>query len=548
MNDKRFIVNGLFDRITGRRKFFAVFFVFLLQGLFFSDLFAQNDVPFVSYNEGTLTFDYGDASKAVGTVYKSFNTGPSDPAWIKDNPNVTKVIFTKSFSQYEPVSVASWLRYCRNLTDENLVGLENLNTSKVDHFFFMFGECEKLTKIDVSHFDTSNALILEGMFNLCESLKSVDVSHFNTEKCAWFNKMFEGCASLETIDISSFRVSPLSYRMDVCSMFEGCKSLKQVFISDNFGWENVTKDNAKNVFHGCERLEGAIPYDESLYEGVDQCELGNYTTGYCQKKVGYQIGDKNEKKLVGAAGNPLRIVNLELLDKTKLVITDSEVATSMQASATSYSRDVTSDWGTLCLPFAVDVADEGNDCWFYPMEKIDLDKGRIPVTRMTEGVVEAGVPMFVKRKDSGQTAIHVVGKQTEGVVAMVSDPVNATSGNRLVGTFTAIAAPKDDNAYFIAKDKFRNVVQYTGKDNTKGVKVYGYRAYIMADGAVSGSKPALLGMFEDNGVTGMTSPENVETVGTDAECFDLQGCRTGGLRRGVNIVRTGSKVKKVIVR
>lgn len=538
MNCSRLVVKRLFDMITGRRKVFAFFFVLLMQGLFLTDLFAQTDVPFVIYDNGTLTFDYG-VKPAEGEVY-GLNVTSLEPGWIEHNPSVTKVVFTENFSKARPTSCTKWFDGCSSLEDGGIVGIENLNTSAVDHFYYTFAGCDKLTTIDVSHFDTSNAIIFTGMFNNCAALKSLDLVNFNTAKAQWIHSMFGGCESLANLDLRSFDTRSVT---QMNQLFAGCINLKSIYVdADKFLFPNLGNNWAQGVFSGCESLEGAAHYDitKPLDPKHDQREYLNYTTGYLQKIVGYQ-GDE----AVGAAGDPLKIVDLDLKDKAVFSLTDNTVAGARRAS---YSRDVTSDWGTLCLPFAIDVTDEANDCWFYPMEKVDLDKGRIPVTRMTEGVVEAGVPVFVKRKDPAQTAIHVVGMQGNGEVDLAAAPVNATTGDRLVGTFTAIAAPKDDNAYFIAKDKFRNVVQYTGKDNTKGVKVYGYRAYIMADDAVSGSKPALLGMFEGNGVTGMTCPEIVETVGTDAECFDLQGCRTGGLRRGVNIVRTGSKVKKVIVR
>lgn len=488
---------------------------------------------YVTYADGTLTFDYG-VKPTTDNVY-DLNVMAIPPAWVKDSTQVSKAVFTTNFSKARPTSLSYWFGGCKNLTE--IEGIENLNTSNVDHFFCTFQGCEKLKTIDVSHFNTSKAIIMAGLFSGCKSLTSIDVSNFDTRNVQWAYFMFSGCESLTTLDLSNFDTQNVNYTN---SMFAGCSHLKNLYISDKFDLSKVPEKYSALMFSGCESIEGAIPYDpefNSEDEKKDEKQFANYKTGYCQKVVG-TMGDE----LVGAAGEPLRICDLQLKDKVKLNITDPEVAGAAKAS---YTRAVTSNWGTICLPFAVDVTDKGNDCYFYPLDKIELDKGRIPVKRMTSGVVAAGVPMFVKRKSQEQDAIHIVGMQgDDNLVGLVSEPVNATEGDRLVGTFDAVAAPSD--AYFIAKDRFRLVSDYAGRDNTKGVKVDTYRAYIMTDLPAT-AKASTLSIDDTATSTSIGNVANDDDT-TSVTYYDAQGHKLNGLRKGLNIIKQGSLVRKVIIK
>ena len=495
----------------------------LLPGM---EAYAQE--PFVVYSDGTLTFDYGE-KPAEGDVYGLTDIS-TQPGWEAKNKSITKVVFTDAFSQARPVSCDYWFNGCENLTE--IVGLTNLDASEVIQTFYMFKECKKIEHIDMSEFRAPKLTVCGEMFEGCESLKSLDLRKFCVDNVWAIFGMFGNCKSLTSLDLRSFNLSNVT---QMNQMFEGCENLRDLYISDDFKTEKLLPNWGTGNFRGCFKLRGAIPFENLGGEKVYDIDRANYTTGYCQKVVG-AMGDE----LVGAAGEPLKIVDLELKDKVALVIDDDGVTSAMEAS---YTRDVTSDWATLCLPFAVDVTDEANTCWFYSMTGIDLDKGRIPVERITSGCIKAGVPVFVKRKDSGQTAITVVGmKGDDDCVALVREPENAASGNRLVGVFDAVAAPED--AYFIAKDRFRLVADYTGKNGAKGVKVYGYRAYIMTDGGAAA--PAMLTIDENGGTSG------IETVGGTADggelFYGIDGRRLSSPHKGLNLVMKGGRMMKVMVK
>ena len=63
---------------------------------------------------------------------------------------------------------------------------------------------------------------LKGMFYNCENLTTLDLSHFNTSLVYYMNEMFYGCKSLKSLDLSSFDTSNLE-EMEL--MFGNCKSI-----------------------------------------------------------------------------------------------------------------------------------------------------------------------------------------------------------------------------------------------------------------------------------------------------------------------------------
>ena len=100
-----------------------------------------------------------------------------------------------------------------------------INTSQVTSMFRLFGNCERLTSLDLSSFNTSNVTSMSNMFYYCISLTSLDISSFNTSKVMNMGSMFYYCSSLTSLDISSFNTSKVRI---MGSMFSGCTKLTTV--------------------------------------------------------------------------------------------------------------------------------------------------------------------------------------------------------------------------------------------------------------------------------------------------------------------------------
>ena len=89
-------------------------------------------IPYAVYNNGTLTFKYGEFTPNGITSWDVSNTG-SQP-FLSNNlswdGNLKYVVFESSFSEARPKSCFGWFDACKGL--ESIVGLEYLNTSEVD--------------------------------------------------------------------------------------------------------------------------------------------------------------------------------------------------------------------------------------------------------------------------------------------------------------------------------------------------------------------------------------------------------------------------------
>ena len=128
--------------------------------------------------------------------------------------------------------------------------LSNFNPINVQNFSSMFNGCSGLTTITgMNSWDVSSAIFMDNMFRGDEKLTSLDLSHFNPNKVQYFSYMFYGCLGLTTITgINSWDVSSAIY-MD--HMFEGDKNLKSLTLN-NANSENL--QSVEGALNGCSQL------------------------------------------------------------------------------------------------------------------------------------------------------------------------------------------------------------------------------------------------------------------------------------------------------
>lgn len=543
---------------------------------------------------GTLSFHRG-ATKPAGDNILDLGYG-DDPNWDTHAAEIKKVVFKAGFRDETHTTCANWFNGCTNLT--SIEGIENLNTSNVKNMSGMFALCSNLETLDLSHFNTErvttmaqmfygctklhklnissfntkNVISMNQMFSNCSSLDSLDLSHFNAEGVNYhglyamfsgcsslkfldvsnfpanrpkmqLDAMFKGCSSLQTLDLSSFSTGLAN---SVTDMFDGCSALRTIYVSNLFTFKNGV--SSSNMFRNCENLKGAIGF---IPQNKDS-KYANYVSGYLTKKVG-----TNGNEIIGATGSPLTIDALPLDDsKAYKLYEDCDVNNA------SYEREVKSEWATLCLPYTILPSSEANTCYFYTLKSVGTKS--VELVRVEEGVIEAGQPVVVRKKNAEQTSFCVVsgtaspdekakavtepktgenGQQNaaSGEQNAESGEQNIASGPRLIGTFAPIEL-KDD-CYFIAKDQFRLVRDY--KPAAKGVKIAAYRAYIQPDATQEGGS-AQLTIGVDEGTNQVDAATLVDLLNdTEAEYYDVQGRRIPQLQRGINIVKVGSKVMKV---
>lgn len=522
---------------------------------------------------GTLSF-HRSATKPVGdNIYNILDYGDTQ-SWNTHPAEIQKVVFKAGFRDETYTTCSNWFNGCTNLT--SIEGIENLNTSNVKNMSGMFALCSNLETLDLSHFNTERVTTMaqmfygctklhdlnissfntekvtsmNQMFSNCSSLDSLDLSHFNTEKVLYHGlyAMFSGCSSLKFLDVSNFLADKPKMQLDAmfkgCSslqmldlssfntgmaksatdMFDGCSALQTIYVSDLFKIYGV---KSSNMFRDCHSLKGAISFEPTKKNET----YANYKSGYLTKKVG-----TNGNEIIGATGYLLTIDALPLDDsKAYTLYEDCDVNNA------SYEREVKSEWATLCLPYTIQPSSEDNTCYFYTLKSVGAKS--VELMRVEEGVIEAGQPVVVRKKNAEQTRFRVVSgtASPDEKAKAVTKPTNRETGHRLMGTFAPIELAAD--CYFIAKDLFRLVSDY--KPAATGVKIAAYRAYIQPEGTLEGGS-AQLTIGVDEGTNQVDAATLVDLLNdTEAEYYDVQGRRIPQLQRGINIVKVGSKVMKV---
>ena len=191
--------------------------------------------------------------------------------------------------------MASMFRYCTKLSKLNL---SNFDTRNVTDMKYMFSGCSTLEKLDLSSFNTANVTKMFGMFYGCSNLSELDLSKFDTKNVKSMPYMFYNCKQLANLNLSSFNtanVSNMYCMFSFCEkltvldlsnfntkkvenmqyMFQYCKSLQTIYCNDTW-----TCAESEDMFFGCENLKGAVPYNKNKVD----VSMANPKTGYFTKK------------------------------------------------------------------------------------------------------------------------------------------------------------------------------------------------------------------------------------------------------------------------
>ena len=143
---------------------------------------------------------------------------------------------------------------------------------KVKEMSYMFFQCVKLEKLDLSNFNTKNVENMESMFNNCKSLNSITFgNNFDTSQVTDMNYLFFQCVKIPYLDLSNFNTKNVK---NMKSMFDNCKSLKTIKFGDNFVAQNL--NNMIEMFTACPNLEEInIPnFNNTQVTSMDNCFFG----------------------------------------------------------------------------------------------------------------------------------------------------------------------------------------------------------------------------------------------------------------------------------
>jgi len=140
---------------------------------------------------------------------------------------------------------------------------------------YMFCDCLRIIKLDLSSFDTRNVTKMKGMFYSCYYLTELNLSFFDTKKVTDMSKMFYYCYKLKEIDLSFFDTQnvknmsemfcfcntlnnldlfPLDTKIvtDMCGIFSSCSCLTSLDLSP-LDTKNVT--DMSYMFYSCSSLK-----------------------------------------------------------------------------------------------------------------------------------------------------------------------------------------------------------------------------------------------------------------------------------------------------
>lgn len=476
---------------------------------------------YAMYKNFKLTFKYG-IKPDYKYLYDVDTTTVDTPEWYFYLRNkgyaaaTVKIIeFDPSFANVHPISCYRWFHDFTELY--TVKGLEYLNTEKVTNMALMFANCGNLTELDLSHFNTSNVTEMASMFYECTGLTTLNLTSFNTSNVTGMEYMFYDCKGLTTLDLTSFNTSKVS---NMERMFAYCSNLATVYASDAFSTDRVTTGN--DMFINCEKIQAHGGYDETNIGS----SRANFTKQWGYFKTYYKVGD-TKHEFYGIA--PLSVDNLEITDGADFTTYSTFTATQAQ-----YTRTMPSNWGTLCLPFAID-AEAVEDCKFFGLSSVTNDK--IELTQLT-GTITSGTPILVY---STTKDLNITASNTPIVKAAATG--ETVDGWQLTGSFTE--ANVDDNDYIISKNKFWLASQLkTAATGTTTVKSKAMRAWITPRDDTAPKASALaISTGETTAIDALDALEN-----NKAEIYDIQGRRVTELHKGINIVKTGNSVKKIIVK
>ena len=330
------------------------------------------------------------------------------------------------------------------------------------------------------------------------------------------NSAFGGCSGFTGKLTIPNSVTTIGY-----SAFRGCSGFTGDLIIPN---SVTTIGNL--AFSGCSRFTGDLSLPKSL-EIVGSLSFTN-----C-KKIKTIKFQSLPKVLDGSLDNYRNYKAIFSLSDDSYI---SPEATGT-VNAISYTRKMSSDWGTLILPYPLKLT--GSEPYrLYNIETVSDDE---LVLKQLDGEGRAGIPYVVKRK--GSEAELTFGNNY--AMLNIAYTINKPVGNMyFCGTFWT----KDvADGYIIAKDCFWNVAELNKSDLVKGVKVKPFRAWL--DGT-SPNGASQLSICVSDTATGIGAAGTIDALNdTATEYYDLSGKRLDEPQRGVNIVRMKSgKTKKIIIK
>ena len=141
-----------------------------------------------------------------------------------------------------------WERYHNN---NSFIDLTDLDISELDDLSGVFARLNKVEIIDISGWHTSNVTFMEEMFRKCSKLKNIiGIENLDVSKLKIANSMFYMCENLVELDLTNWNPILLN---SAWNMFSYCSNLKIIKNIENWQLPNI-KD-VSYMFYECTKLD-----------------------------------------------------------------------------------------------------------------------------------------------------------------------------------------------------------------------------------------------------------------------------------------------------
>ena len=138
-------------------------------------------------------------------------------------------------------------RYNNN---KSFVYLSDIDVSELNDLSSIFDGL-KIEVVDISGWDTSNVTTMAYMFTECEDIKKIiGIENLDVSKLQSANAMFYGCQNLVELDLTNWNPILLN---SAWNMFSYCSNLKIIKNIENWQLPNIK--NVSYMFYKCTKLD-----------------------------------------------------------------------------------------------------------------------------------------------------------------------------------------------------------------------------------------------------------------------------------------------------
>lgn len=201
--------------------------------------------------------------------------------YINEKMTYTKATAPKSKSEYKysPKTKEELAHIIEKLVDEqsmeDVINLNDIDTSKITDMSKLFASMEGLLKIDISNWDASNVETMENMFRGCVNLEQIiGIENLDVSNVTNMRQMFRNCNEFNQ-PLNNWNVSNVT---DMMEMFMYCESFNQPLDK----WDVSSVKNMESMFQNC----------KSFNQDLSKWDVSNVTNNpamflYCKIKGKY---------------------------------------------------------------------------------------------------------------------------------------------------------------------------------------------------------------------------------------------------------------------